>query len=81
MQRIPIFRVQSCQATFDQMPLPTRKRNISAPCNGELMRKVLLWIVFSLMTAAQAASFDSEKSIPPELKPSQQQAKAAHLTA
>ena len=41
------------------------------------MKKVLPWIAFALMTTAQAASF----SPPPELKPSPQQAQAAHLAA
>lgn len=45
------------------------------------MKKVLPWIAFALMTTAQAASFDPARSPPPELKPSPQQAQAAHLAA
>jgi carboxyl-terminal processing protease len=45
------------------------------------MKKILLWIALSLMTAAQGASLDSGTSISAELKPSQQQAQAAHLAA
>ncbi|WP_310449550.1 carboxy terminal-processing peptidase [Sulfuritalea sp.] len=45
------------------------------------MKKVLPWIAFALMTTAQAASFDPGRSPPPELRPSQQQAQAAHLAA
>ena len=41
------------------------------------MKKVLSWIAFAVMTTAQAASF----SPPQELKPSPQQAQAAHLAA
>jgi carboxyl-terminal processing protease len=41
------------------------------------MKIVLPWLVFAWMTTAQAASF----SPPPELKPTQQQAQAAHLAA
>ncbi|NJD36220.1 MAG: tail-specific protease [Betaproteobacteria bacterium] len=45
------------------------------------MKNRLLWIVFALITTAHAAAFDSGRSPPPELKPSQQQAQAAHLAA
>ena len=45
------------------------------------MKKILLWIVFSLMMVAQAAPFDSDRSSPAELKPSQQQGQTAHLAA
>ncbi|MCM2307208.1 MAG: carboxy terminal-processing peptidase [Sulfuritalea sp.] len=45
------------------------------------MKKVLPWIAFALMTTAQAAAFDPGRSPPPELRPSQQQAQAAHLAA
>ncbi len=45
------------------------------------MNKRLLWIVFVLATAAQAAPLDSGAPRPPELKPMQQQSQAAHLAA
>lgn len=45
------------------------------------MKNKLLWMVFALMTAAQAAASDSARLPPSELKPSQQQAQAAHLAA
>jgi len=46
------------------------------------MKKNLLWLVFVLLTTmAQAASLDSGTPLPPELKPVQQQAQAAHLAA
>jgi carboxyl-terminal processing protease len=49
------------------------------------MKQTLLWrllgLVFSLMTAAQGASSDTGATYPPELKPAQQEARAAHLTA
>ncbi len=45
------------------------------------MKKVLPWIAFALITTAQAASFDPARSPPPELRPSPQQAQAAHLAA
>jgi carboxyl-terminal processing protease len=45
------------------------------------MKNKLLWIVFALMTAAQAAWSDSVRPPPSELKPSPQQAQAAHLAA
>jgi carboxyl-terminal processing protease len=45
------------------------------------MKKKLLWIVFALATAAQAASFDAGTPLPPELKAGQQQSQAAHLAA
>lgn len=45
------------------------------------MKNKLLWILFSLATVAQAASFDSVTPVVPELKPVQQQAQAAHLAA
>jgi carboxyl-terminal processing protease len=43
------------------------------------MKKRLLWIVFALATAAQAAPPDAGAPPPPELKPLQQQSQAAHL--
>src|SRR5476651_167197 len=46
------------------------------------MKQKLLWIVvFALATAAQGASPDAGKPYPPELKPVQQEAQAAHLAA
>jgi carboxyl-terminal processing protease len=45
------------------------------------MRQKLLWIVFALATAAQGASLDAGTPYPPELKPVQQEAQAAHLAA
>jgi len=39
----------------------------------------LLWILFALATAAQAASFDAGVQDPPQLRPMQQQSQAAHL--
>ena len=45
------------------------------------MKQKLLWMVFALATAAQGASLDAETSYPPELKPVQQEAQAAHLAA
>ncbi len=45
------------------------------------MKQRLLWIVFVLATAAQGASFDAGAPYPPELKPVQQEAQAAHLAA
>ncbi|MFZ4535996.1 hypothetical protein [Propionivibrio sp.] len=44
------------------------------------MKLRLLWIAFALATAAQAASFDSGTTHPPELVPVQQQAQAARLS-
>ena len=45
------------------------------------MKQKLLWIVFALATAAQGASLDAGTPYPPELKPVQQEAQAAHLAA
>jgi carboxyl-terminal processing protease len=45
------------------------------------MKQKLLWIAFLLATAMQAASLGAETSHPPELKPVQQEAQAAHLAA
>ena len=45
------------------------------------MIRKLLWIVFALTTATQAASFDPATSIHLELKPGEQQAQAAHLAS
>ncbi len=46
------------------------------------MKRNLLWIVvFALATAAQGAALDAGTSYPPELKPVQQEAQAAHLAA
>ena len=41
----------------------------------------LLWIIFALTMAGQAASFDAAKLPGPELKAEQQQAQVAHLAA
>jgi carboxyl-terminal processing protease len=45
------------------------------------VNKSLLWIVFALATAAQAATLDTGVSHPAELKPMRQQSQAAHLAA
>ena len=45
------------------------------------MKHILLWIILALATAAQGASLDAGKPYPPELKPVQQEAQAAHLAA
>ena len=45
------------------------------------MRQKLLWLVFALATAAQGAALDAGTPYPPELKPVQQEAQAAHLAA
>ncbi len=45
------------------------------------MKKILLWLVFALTAAAQAASFDSATPLRLELKPEQQQSQAARLAA
>jgi len=45
------------------------------------MKMKLLWILFALATAAQAASPDSGTLHPPVLTPLQQQSQAAHLAA
>jgi carboxyl-terminal processing protease len=44
------------------------------------MKRKLLWLVFALSTAVQAATPDAGTS-PPELKPELQEAQAAHLAA
>src|SRR5512141_1462586 len=45
------------------------------------MKQKLLGIIFALATAAQGASLDTGTPYPPELKPMQQEAQAAHLAA
>lgn len=45
------------------------------------MKRKLLWIVFAFATTAHGASFDAGAPMPPELKPVQQEAQAAHLAA
>ncbi len=45
------------------------------------MKFKLLWIALAFATAAQGASLDGGVSYPPELKPAQQEAQAAHLAA
>ncbi len=45
------------------------------------MKQKLLWIVFTLATAAQGAPLGAGMPYPPELKPLQQEAQAAHLAA
>lgn len=45
------------------------------------MKRKLQWIVFALAMAAQGALFGAEIQYPPELKPVQQEARAAHLAA
>jgi len=45
------------------------------------MKQKLLWLVLVLATAAQGAALDAGAPYPPELKPEQQQAQAAHLAA
>jgi carboxyl-terminal processing protease len=45
------------------------------------MKQKLLWIVLALATAAQGAAPDAGVPYPPELKPVQQEAKAAHVAA
>lgn len=45
------------------------------------MKKILLWMVFALFTAARAASPDAQALYPPELKPVPEEARAAHLAA
>jgi len=45
------------------------------------MRQKLLWIVLALATAAQGATLAAGTPYPPELKPAQQEAQAAHLAA
>jgi carboxyl-terminal processing protease len=45
------------------------------------MKKKLLWLVLTLAMAAQGAVLDATTSLPPELKPEQQEAQAAHLAA
>ena len=45
------------------------------------MKKKLLWWVLTLALAAQGAVLDATTSLPPELKPEQQEAQAAHLAA
>jgi len=45
------------------------------------MKQNLLWLLIALATAAQGASSVAAPSYPPELKPAQEQAEAAHLAA
>ena len=45
------------------------------------MKQKLIWLVLALTTAMQVATADSEVSYPPQLKPEQQEAKAAHLAS
>jgi carboxyl-terminal processing protease len=45
------------------------------------MKQKLMWIVLALATAVQGATLDAVTPYPPELKPMQQEARAAHLTA
>ena len=45
------------------------------------MKQKLIWLVLALATAMQVATADSEVSYPPLLKPTVQEAKAAHLAA
>ncbi len=45
------------------------------------MKKKLLWWVLSLALAAHGAVLDAAAPLPPELKPEQQEAQAAHLAA
>jgi len=49
--------------------------------DGAQMKKLLLWLLLALATAAQAATPDSGTPRPPQLKPVRQQAQAAHLAA
>ena len=45
------------------------------------MKRKLLWLVFSLLTAAQGGALALEVAYPPDLKPAQHAAKAATLAA
>ena len=45
------------------------------------MKQKLLWLVLVLVAAAQGAWADAGTAYPPELKPGQQEARAAHLAA
>ena len=45
------------------------------------MKRILLWLVLAVATAAQGASLDARPPYPPELKPAWQQARAAHMSA
>ena len=45
------------------------------------MKFKLLWAALAIATAAQGASLDAGMSYPPELRPAQQEAQAAHLAA
>ncbi len=45
------------------------------------MKQILLWILLALTTAAHGASLDAGTAVLPELKPAQQEARAAHLAA
>ena len=45
------------------------------------MKQKLLWVVFALAMAAQGVSLAAGTPYPPELKPEQQEAQAAHLAA
>ena len=52
-----------------------------APRYGASLKFGLLWIVLAIATAAQGAALDTGVVYPPELKPAQQEAQAAHLAA
>src|SRR5665647_378441 len=45
------------------------------------MKQKLLWLVLALALAAQGAALDAGTPYPPELKPEQQEARAAHMAA
>ncbi|MSP98571.1 MAG: tail-specific protease [Betaproteobacteria bacterium] len=45
------------------------------------MKQKLLWLLFALAAAGQAASLGAATPYPPELKPAPEEAKAAHLAA
>jgi carboxyl-terminal processing protease len=45
------------------------------------MKHRLLWIVLALATAAHGAALDPDSAYPPDLKPMQHEAEAAHLSA
>src|ERR1035437_5499897 len=45
------------------------------------MKQKLLWLVLALALAAQGAALDAGRPYPPELKPDQQEARAAHMAA
>ena len=45
------------------------------------MKQKLVWLLFVLATAAQALALDAGTTYPPELKPQQTEARAAHMAA